>query len=365
MQNSYKTIGQKINDYIISIQKIKVKEKLIFYRLLSTMINAGIGLVKSMTVLENQEKNPVFKKMLGVFRDKLKLGQNLSECIDLYPSSFGISEVGIIKSGEKTGKLNEVLLELAEQIEKVSSISGKIKSAMMYPIFILFVVIGVVGVMMVKVVPKLLEIFDDESKLPTSTKTLKAVSDFFINHWYVLILLVIFCYIFTVIWGKTINGRYNIDKIKLHIPVFGKINQLLILSKFSRIFSGLISSGISIIESLKIVSDAVGNDVYKQRILLLREDVKQGIKIWESLDGDELFPEMMVQMIQVGEQTAKLDKTILKVADFYDEQVDNTISVINKLLEPFIIVLLAIVVGGIAVAIMEPIMALSDIVSES
>ncbi len=365
MQNSYKTIWQKINDYIISIQKIKVKEKLIFYRLLSTMINAWIWLVKSMTVLENQEKNPVFKKMLWVFRDKLKLWQNLSECIDLYPSSFWISEVWIIKSWEKTWKLNEVLLELAEQIEKVSSISWKIKSAMMYPIFILFVVIWVVWVMMVKVVPKLLEIFDDESKLPTSTKTLKAVSDFFINHWYVLILLVIFCYIFTVIWWKTINWRYNIDKIKLHIPVFWKINQLLILSKFSRIFSWLISSWISIIESLKIVSDAVWNDVYKQRILLLREDVKQWIKIWESLDWDELFPEMMVQMIQVWEQTAKLDKTILKVADFYDEQVDNTISVINKLLEPFIIVLLAIVVWWIAVAIMEPIMALSDIVSES
>lgn len=352
----------KLNDYLISIQTIKVKEKLIFYRLLSTMINAWMWLVKSIGVLENQEKNPVFKKMLWVFKEKLKSGQSFSECIDLYPSSFWVSEVWIIKSWEKTWKLNEILIELADQIEKVSSISWKIKSAMMYPMFILIVVVWVVAVMMVKVVPQLLEIFEDESKLPSSTRTLIAISDFFVNSWYLAIIGVIFIIVFVRIWWKTADWRYNLDKIKLHVPVFWKINQLLILSKFSRVFAGLISSWISIIESLKIVSDAVWNDVYRQRVLLLREDVKQWIKIWESLDWDNLFPEMMVQMIQVWEQTAKLDKTILKVADFYDEQVDNTIWIINKLLEPFIIVLLAVVVWWIAVAIMEPIMSLSETV---
>lgn len=130
----------------------------------------------------------------------------------------------------------------------------------------------------------------------------------------------------------------------MKIPVFGTIIQKVVLSKFSRILSGLIASGVSIVESMRIVSDAVGNEVYRQRILLLSEDVKQGMKIWESLDTDELFPDMMVQMIQVGEQTAKLDQTIIKVADFYDEQVDNVIGSINKLLEPFIIVFLAVVV---------------------
>lgn len=365
MKKDHRTLMRKINDYLISIQKVKVKEKLVFYRLLSTMINAWMWLVKSIGVLENQEKNPVFKRMLWAFKERLKSGQNLSECIDLYPSSFWISEVWIIKSWEKTWKLNEVLVELADQIEKVSSISWKIKSAMMYPMFILVVVVWVVWVMMVKVVPNLLEIFDDKSQLPSSTKTLIAISDFFIHSWYLLGLGVLFIYIFVIVWWKTANWRYNLDKMKLHIPVFWKINQLLILSKFSRVFSGLISSWISIIESLNIVSDAVWNDVYKQRILLLREDVKQWIKIWESLDGDKLFPEMMVQMIQVWEQTAKLDKTILKVADFYDEQVDNTIAIINKLLEPFIIILLAVVVWWIAVAIMEPIMALSDTVWDS
>jgi len=166
-------------------------------------------------------------------------------------------------------------------------------------------------------------------------------------------------------WKKTDTGKYNYDNILIGIPVFGTIIQKVILSKFSRVFSGLIGSGVSVVESLKIVADAVGNEVYRQRILLLAENVKQGMKIWESLDGDKLFPDIMIQMIQVGEQTAKLDVTVVKVADFYDEQVDNTIGSINKLLEPFIIVFLAIVVGFIAIAIMQPIMNLADTVAAS
>jgi type IV pilus assembly protein PilC len=150
----------------------------------------------------------------------------------------------------------------------------------------------------------------------------------------------------------------------LHVPIFGGINKKLTLSKFSRVFSWLLGSGVSIVECLKITAVAVWNEVYKQRLLLLWNDVQQWIKIWESLDGDKLFPDMMVQMIQVWEETAKLDQTVIKVADFYDEQVDNTIGIINKLLEPFIIVFLAVVVWFIAVAIMQPIMSMSDTITQ-
>jgi len=150
----------------------------------------------------------------------------------------------------------------------------------------------------------------------------------------------------------------------LHLPIIGKVLQKVVLSKFARVLSNLLSSGISIVESLRIVSDVVGNEVYRQRILLLREDIKKGIKIGESLEDDRLFPEMLVQMIKVGEETAKLDSIILKLADFYDEEVDTTINSINKLLEPIIIVSMAVVVGFIAVGIMQPIMNLADVVSE-
>jgi len=353
----------KLNSIFLALQKLKIKEKVVFYRLLSTMLNAGMPLLKGVGVLERQEKNPVFKKMLGEFLEKLKQWQTLSECLDLYPSSFAEAEIWVVRAGEKTWKLNEVLTSLADQVEKVASISGKLKSALLYPAMILLVVFGVIFVMMTIVVPKLLDIFDDKTNLPASTQALIWISNFFTNYWYLILIFGVLA-IFTVgFWKKTPTGKYNFDNILIHIPIFGDITRKVILSKFSRVFSGLIASGVSVVESLKIVADAVGNEVYRQRILLLAEDVKQWMKIWESLDGDKLFPDIMIQMIQVWEQAAKLDQTVVKVADFYDEQVDNTVASINKLLEPFIIVFLAVVVWFIAIAVMQPIMNLADTVA--
>ena len=354
----------KINEFVISLQKVKTSEKVIFYRLLSTMTNAWMWLMKSVSIMEKQEKNPVFKKILLKFVDELREWKSLSDCMLMYPQSFDEAEIWIIRSWEKTWQLNKVLNDLANQIEKVESISGKIKSAMMYPMFIIIVVIWVVAVMMIMVVPKLLEIFDSKDDLPASTKTLMAISDAFVNYWPLMIITVVVAFVWVSIWKKTDNGKYIYDNLKLKIPVFWMINKKLILSKFSRVFAWLVWSWVSIVESLRITSEAVWNEVYKQRIILLSEDIAWGIKMWESLDGDKLFPDMMVQMIQVWEQTAKLDQVILKVADFYDEQVDNTIWVLNKLLEPFILVTLAAIVWFIAVAIMQPIMNLADTVSQ-
>lgn len=356
---------ERLNAIFLSLQSIKIKEKVIFYRLLSTMLNAGMPLLKGVWVLERQEKNPVFKKILQRFIEELRQWKNLSECLDLYPWSFQEAEVWVVRAGEKTGKLNEVLTSLADQVEKVASISWKLKSALLYPAMIMVVVFWVIFVMMTMVVPKLLDIFEDKSSLPWTTQSLIFMSDFFRNYWYLIILFGFMVVIAVNVWKKTPAGKYNFDNLLLHIPILWDITRKVVLSKFSRVFSGLIASGVSVVESLKIVADAVGNEVYRQRILLLAEDVKQGMKIWESLDGDKLFPDIMIQMIQVWEQAAKLDQTVVKVADFYDEQVDNTVAAINKLLEPFIIVFLAIVVWFIAIAIMQPIMNLADTVANS
>ncbi len=353
----------KLNNLLIWMQSIKTKEKVIFYRLLSTMTNAWMTVVKSILVLESQEKNPVFKNVLVRFAGELKEWKNLSECMELYPASFTEAEIWIIKSWEKTGQLNWVLVDLANQIEKVESLNWKIKSAMMYPMFIILVVIWVISVMMTLVVPKLLDIFDDKSSLPATTQTLIAISDWFRSYWLLWIIIIVWIYAFVQFWKKTPEWKYMYDDFLMKVPIFWWITRKLILSKFARVFSGLTSSWVSVVESLKITSSAVWNEVYKQRLLLLSEDIASWIKMWESLDGDKLFPEMMVQMIQVWEQTAKLDKTILKIADFYDDEVDNTIWVLNKLLEPFIIVTLAVIVWFIAMAIMQPIMNLADTVA--
>lgn len=358
------SIIDKINLYLASMWKIKTKEKVLFYRLLATMTNAWMSVLKSMVVLEKQEKNPSMKYILGRFCVELKDGKNLSECLELYPTSFAEAEVWIVRSGEKTGKLNSVLNDLSAQIEKVESISWKLKSAMMYPAFIMVIVIWVVAVMMIVVVPKLLEIFSWKADLPASTQLLVQISNLFRDYWLLFIVVAFISVVLIKIWKKTPNWAYIYDNIMLYVPIFWQINKKLTLSKFSRVFSWLLGSWVSIVECLKITSVAVWNEVYKQRLLLLWNDVQQWIKIWESLDGDKLFPDMMVQMIQVWEETAKLDQTVIKVADFYDEQVDNTIGIINKLLEPFIIVFLAVVVWFIAVAIMQPIMALSETIAQ-
>lgn len=355
----------KLNDALINIQKVKTKEKVVFYRLLATMVNAWMWVLKSVSILEKQEKNPVFKKILWRFCEELSSWRKLSYCLELYPASFWEAEVWIVRAWEKTWWLNQALIDLADQIEKVEKISWKIKWAMLYPLFILLVVVAVVVILMVAVVPKLLEIFGDPTTLPAATQLLIAISNMFVNYWMLMIIVLICLFIVFSIWKKTQKWRYIFDYFMLKIPVFWAINSKLVLSKFSRVFSSLLWSWVSVTESLNITSWAVWNEVYKQRILLLVRDVQQWIKIWESLDWDKLFPDMMVQMIQVWEQTAKLDKVIIKVADFYDEQVDNTVAVLNKMLEPFIIIILATVVWFIAIAIMQPIMNMSDMVAES
>lgn len=356
----------KIDEFLLSKQSLTVKDKVIFFRLLSTMINAGITLSKWVSILEKQEKKQtILKNILIRFWKELKEGKGLSECLGLYPSSFSPAEVGMIESWEKTWKLNTSLRDLADQVEKIASINGKLKSALMYPAMIVIVVIWVVMVMMTMVVPKLLEIFAGSDNLPWTTQILIAISDFFVYYWWLFILIVVGSIIWVMVWKSTPAGKYYFDKILLHIPIFGMVTQKIILSKFARVLSWMLKSWVSIVESLRITSDAVWNEVYRQRILFLRDDIKKWLKIYESLEGDPLFPEMMVSMIQIWEQTAKVDEIILKVADFYDEEVDNTIWVINKLLEPIIIVTMAVIVWFIALAIMQPIMNLADTISNT
>lgn len=357
------TLLDKINNYIISLQSLKVKNKLIFYRLLSTMTNAWVWLVKAVSILEKQEKDAVLKRILWDFISKLKSWNKLSDCLAAYPESFSEAEIWVVKSWEKTWRLNSVLVELADQIEKVSKMNWKLKWALIYPAFIFIVVVWVISIMMTVVVPKLLDIFEDKDALPQSTKALIYMSDFMLSYWYLIIIFFVSLFVWISIWKKTPSWKYLFDKFIFSVPILWEVVQKIILSKFSRTFANLISSWVSIVESLNITSEVVWNEVYRQKILLMSQDVQSGIRMHESLEGSNLFPDMMVQMIQVWEETANLDSTITKVADFYDEQVDNTIAILNKLLEPFIIVFLAVTVWFIAIAIMQPIMNLADTVA--
>ncbi len=361
-----KNLMDRIDDYLMAQQKLSVKDKVMFFRLLSTMINAWVSLTKWIAILEKQEKKKtLLKSILNSFLEDLKTGKWLSLCMEKYSSSFTNAELWMIESWEKTWKLNWALSDLADQTEKLASISWKLKSALMYPAMIIIVVIWVIAILMTLVVPKLLEIFEWWDNLPASTKLLMWISDVFVNYWWLMAILIAGTILFISIWKKTPEWLYKYDQLMLKLPIFWELMKKMILSKFARVLSWMLKSWVSIVEALRITSEAVWNEVYRQRLLLLRDDIKKWMKMYEWLENDPLFPDMVVSMIQIWEQTAKVDEVIIKLADFYDEEVDNVIWVINKLLEPIIIVTLAVIVWFIAVAIMQPIMNLADQVSSS
>ena len=266
---------ERLNDWFVSKQKLSVKNKVVFYRLLATMVNAGISIIKAIAILQKQEKNPILLKLYVHIAKSIREGMNMSAALRSYGNMFSDSECSIIEAGEKTGKMNTALTQLAEQVEKVSSISNKIRGALIYPTAIICVMVAAVSVLMIVVVPRVVEIFGDKSKLPPLTQFLIGVSDFFVANWIYMILAAIIAFISISAWKKTDGGKYRFSLIMLKMPIVGKLLQKVILSKFSRVFSNLLGSGISIVESLRIVSDVVDNEVYRQRILLLREDVKK------------------------------------------------------------------------------------------
>lgn len=326
------------------------------------MVNAWLTVLQAIKILHGQQKKPSMKKIEEKMIDNIHSGKNLSTTLKDFPKSFSDSEVAMIESWEKTGKLNITLLEVASQIENLASLKRKMIWALIYPALIVVVMIGVLFVVMWKVVPPLVGLFSDFWGLPQSTQMLVATSNFVIAYWYLFFIIPAVLSFTWTRWRKTESWLFLTDKFILHIPGVGPLMQKILLAKFSRLIASLMGSGISIVETLRIISGAVWNEVYRQRILGLRDDVAQGITMGKSLEGDPLFPDMVVQMIKVGEETAKIDTIIIKVAEFYDEEVDTAVGAINKIIEPVIIVTMAIFVGLIAYAVMTPIMHLSDVI---
>ena len=338
---------------------ITLRQKVVFFRIMATMTNASMTVLKSLDTLKKQEKD---KKMLAFYNfviERVKSGSTLNDSLRSYYDNFTDAECSIIEAGERTGKLNQALLQIADQTEKMDSISRKIRGAMIYPAVLIIGMIAVIIVLMVKVIPTLLEFFGDPETLPESTKMILGMSNFFQAYWPVLVIGVVAMYVFYAAWKKTPNGKYLNDKMILKAPIAGPIVQKVILSRFARVFSNLIGSGVSIVEAIRIVASAVGNKVYRQRILLLRQDIKAGKKMAESLEDDPMFPELLVAMLRVGEETAQIGNTVIKIADFYDEEVDIAIGSIQKLIEPFILVMMGAVIGFIAIGVMQPMMGLA------
>lgn len=234
---------------------------------------------------------------------------------------------------------------------------------MTYPILLVVGMVICVAVLMIKVIPVLTGFFGDPENLPQATQLILKTSHFFQTYWWLMALVGIVAYAALGIWKKTKSGKYRWDGLVLHAPIFGPLLRKVVLSRFARVFSNLIESGVSVLEAIRIVSSAVGNEVYHQRLLLLRNDVKNGMKMAESMEDDPLFPDLLVSMIRVGEETAQIGTTIIKIADFYDEEVDIAIGSVQKMIEPIILAVMAVVIGFIAVGIFQPIMNLAGTLS--
>jgi type IV pilus assembly protein PilC len=358
---------RRINQYLVSSTKIKIRDKATVFRLLAVMLNAGLPLIKSLNTLGvQQQKNPKLSGVLFDLAHQIEGGKSLSVAMMEHSDIFDDAQIGVIKAGEASGQLNVTLRSLAEEIEKSASVQGKIKGALIYPAVIMTLLFAVIFLMMIMVVPQMTQLFTQGGhELPLPTKILIGISDFSIAYWPAVVIGLFGTFFGISAWKKTRTGKYIWDAMLLKLPIFGPVIQKGALSKFARSFSNMMASGVPIIKSIEIVAYAVGNEVYKRRLLLTAEDMKRGIPMAENMAESKLFPKILVNMIEVGEQTAQLETVVLKVADFYDEEINEVVNSLTKIMEPLILVIIGLTVGGLVAAIMLPIIQLTDIAGSS
>jgi len=353
----------KLNEMLAKMSGVKLKEKVTFFQLLSVMINAGVPIIRALYVLSDQSKNPYLKIIIRQMAKKMEEGVSFADVVGDYRTVFSEAEQGMIASGEASGNLNNILKDLAAQTEKSARIVSKVKGAMAYPISIVCIMMIALFIMLTMVVPKLEGLFTQSGQeLPQSTQILMGLSEFAQNSWLGIIIGIALLIAAFSMARKNDRVKYYIDYTLLYTPIFGKLIRQLMLSRFSRMLASLMESGLPIVKALQINANAVGNSVYKKRIGFASQDVAQGIPLGENLtDNEFLFPPMVASMITVGEQTSNLTEVANKIADYYEDEVDTAVASLSKLMEPVILVVMGAGVGFIVAAVMQPIMALSDL----
>ncbi len=340
---------------------IKPKSLMIFTRQLATLIDSGLPLLRSLTVLEKQEPNPVLKATVSALAENVQGGSTFSESLAQHPKIFNKLYVNMVKAGELGGVLEVVLNRLAEYQEKAQKLKNKIVSAMVYPVIVMFIAVAILVFLMIFIVPKFREMFSSaDSELPLISKIVFGMSEFFLanplyvpNVVFVFIMFGVGVFLFN-IWGRTAGGRKAIDHLKLKMPILGDIQRKSAVSRFSRTLGTLVTSGVPILQALNITRDTAGNVVISEAIEKVHEAVKEGETIVTPLQASGVFPNMVISMVDVGEETGQLPEMLLKVADVYDDEVDNAVTALTSILEPIMIVILALIVGAVVFALFLP-----------
>ena len=343
-------------------KKVKPKELMVFTRQLATLVNAGLPLVRSLQVLNKQAKNPTLQKAIGEMGESIKSGSTFAESLTQHPKIFDKLYVNMVRAGELGGVLDKVLLSLSEFMEKLQKIKGKVVSAMVYPAVVLTMATLILIFLMIFIIPQFEKIFadvlGDDVELPWLTRMVIGVSEAMMNQWMLIlggIIGIIFLY---KTYSKTKSGRYQIDKFKLKVPLFGSLIQKSGISRMTRTLGTLMDSGVPVLQALTIVRETSGNAILADAVNTVHDSVKEGENMAPPMESTKLFPPMVVSMVEVGEETGELPQMLARIADNYEEEVDNTVSSMTSIIEPVMIVGLAFIVGTIVIALFLPLISL-------
>jgi len=352
-----KEIGgiNRLEQFVNVLNRVSAKDLVVFSRQLSVMISANMPIVQALRGLLKQIHNPKLKKIVTEIADEVDGGAKLSQALGHYPKEFDGFFVNIIRSGETSGKLDEVLNYLADQKEKDYDLMSKIKGAMTYPIFVLSGMVVVGTMMMIFVVPQLTGIFEGaKTQLPFSTRLLIATSHIFQNYWWAIFGGLILVIVGFRVILRTRVGRGEWDRVKLRIPVFGKLFQRIYIVRFSRSLHTLLVGGVNLTPALRITADVVGNTLYKDIILQTVKEVENGNPITSVMSKNSAFPPMISQMLSVGERTGRLDEVLERMSSFYARETQNLVDNLVTLIEPMIMIMMGVAVGLMVAAVILP-----------
>lgn len=356
-----KDIKINLNIPFLERKTIKGRTLMIFTRQLATLIDAGLPLLRGLTVLSKQEPDPVLKKTIVGIADSVQGGGTFSEALAGHPRIFNKLYINMVKAGELGGVLEIVLLRLAEFQEKAQKTKNQVVSAMVYPAIVLFIAIVIMAFLLVVIVPKFKVIFDDMlggKPLPPITQFVIGSSTLVQTNWYLIVAGIVAFVVAYKFASKTPKGAAAIDAFLLRAPLFGDLTKKSAISRFSRTLGTLVTSGVPILQALNITRETAGNAVVAGAITRVHDSVREGESIVQPLEASGIFPPMVVSMVDVGEETGQLPDMLLKIAEVYDDEVDNAVAGLTSMLEPVMIVFLAVVVGTIVIALFMPLVSI-------
>ncbi len=352
-QSGFKT-GKKVTD----------KDITLFTRQLATMMKSGVPLLQAFDIVGRGHSNPAVSKLLGDIKTDVETGSSLSQAFRKYPLYFDNLYCNLIGAGEQAGILDSLLDRLATYKEKILAIKSKIKSALFYPISIIVVAFVITAVIMIFVVPAFKELFSSfGADLPTPTLVVMGISDFFVDYWWAIFGAIgggVWFFLYT--WKRSEKMQATMDRLLLKVPVFGHLIRIATIARFARTLSTMFAAGVPLVEALDSVAGATGNRVYFDATKKIQSEISTGTSLTVAMQNAEVFPNMVLQMTAIGEESGALDSMLSKVADFYEAEVDDAVEGLSSLMEPIIMVVLGVLIGGLVIAMYLPIFKLGAVV---